>query len=173
MTTAPHMFVAVVPPQGAIDTIDKLPTRAQRGVRYTRREQWHITLKFLGSTNPNDAAQALAAMGTPEADVTMGPAVSLMGTRVLIIPASGLNDMAAEVAVAFEGVGERQPDRDFTGHLTLARLKGAPLRDPSTISVLGAPISIDFHVAEVVLFETSVTAEGTTQTAIAKKSLTS
>ncbi len=166
-----QMYVAVVPPPEVIELIDGLPTRAQRGVRYTRRDRWHITLKFLGETDPEEAAAVLGQMDGSAADVVLGPTVSLMGPRVVIVPASGLDELAAAAAAAFDGIGEPLPDRDFTGHLTLARLKGAPLRDPSSISVLGAPISATFRAASVVLFENTFEPDGTTRTLVAEKAL--
>lgn len=165
------MYVAVVPPPEVIDAIDNLPTRAQRGVRYTKRDRWHVTLKFLGPTNPNEAVAALAELEAAAADVVLGPAVSLLGSRILMIPVAGLEDLAAATAAALADVGEPQPERDFTGHLTLARLKGAPLRDPSTIAVLGAPIEASFHAASLVLFETTIAPEGSTRTRVAEIAL--
>lgn len=152
--TAPtqRMFVAVTPPADVLRAIDDLPTRAQRGVRYTRRDQWHITVLFLGDADPTEATEALDGLAASPAEVTLGPAVTLLGTRVLIVPASGLEELAASTATAFAGIGEQQDDRDYLGHLTLARLKGAPLRDPATVSVLGAPVDERFMATRLTLF---------------------
>jgi 2'-5' RNA ligase len=170
MTTGQQMYLAVGPPPEVIDTIDSLPTRAQRGVRYTRRERWHITVRFLGEADPEAALAALGDLDASAANVVLGPEVSLLGPRVLIIPAAGLEELAADSATAFDGIGEPL-DREFNGHLTLARLKGAPLRDPSMISVLGAPISATFLATSLMLFETGSTPEGATHTVIAEKPL--
>jgi 2'-5' RNA ligase len=119
--TGQQFYVAVLPPAEIIDAIGDLPTKAQRGVRYTKRDQWHITVKFLGASDPDAAVSALADLEAPVAKATLGPAVSMLGARVLMIPVSGLDDLAAVSSAAFAGVGEPQPDREFSGHLTLAR----------------------------------------------------
>ncbi len=168
-----QLYVAVLPPAEVIHLIDELPTKAQRGVRYTKRDQWHITLKFLGLTEPNAALAALEGVDASEAEVHLGPEVSLLGPRVVMIPATGLDGLAATTAAAFAGVGEPQPERDFEGHLTLARLKGAPLRDPAIVPVLGAPISTSFQARSIVLVQTEVTPEGTQRTVIGERDLAS
>jgi 2'-5' RNA ligase len=169
--TGQQLHVAVLPPPEVIDAIGDLTTKAQRGVRYTKRDQWHITVRFLGVSDADAAVTALADMEAPAADATLGPAVSLLGPRVLMIPVSGLDDLAAACSAAFAGVGEPQPDREFSGHLTLARLKGAPLRDPTVVPLLGAPISATFRASSVVLVQTEVTPDGTDRTVIAEKAL--
>ena len=169
--TGEQLYVAVLPPPEIIDAIDDLPSRAQRGVRYTRRDQWHITVKFLGASDPNVAVAALADMEASAAEATLGPAVSLLGARVLMIPVSGLDELATASSAAFAGVGEPQPDREFSGHVTLARLKGAPLRDPSVVSLLGAPISATFRASSIVLVRTEMTTDGTDRTVIGEKAL--
>lgn len=169
--TGQQLYVAVLPPPEIIDAIGDLPTKAQRGVRYTKRDQWHITVKFLGASDPGAAVSALADLEARAAKATLGPAVSLLGGRVLMIPVSGLDGLAAASSTAFAGVGEPQPDREFSGHLTLARLKGAPLRDPSMVRLFGAPISATFRASSVVLVSTETTTDGTERTVIAEKTL--
>lgn len=166
-----RLFVAVVPPPEVIDLIADLPTRALRGVRYTKRDQWHVTIKFLGQVETADALHALDQVEASTTQVTLGPAVTLLGTRIVILPAVGLDDLAEATATAFDGVGEPQPPRDFAGHLTLARLKGAPLRDPRLVSVLGAPISATFSAATLTLIKTELKPEGATHTIVAEKAL--
>ena len=160
-----------MPPPEIIDAIDLLPTRPQRGVRFTRRTQWHITVKFLGKTNTDDALRALADMDARATEATLGPEVVLLGSRVVMIPVAGLDDLANAVNTAFSGVGEDQDARDFVGHVTLARLKGAPLRDPGLVSVLGAPMTASFGVHTLALIKTEVGPEGTVHTQLAEKVL--
>jgi 2'-5' RNA ligase len=127
-------------------------------------------MRFLGDCERHEALEALELLQAPAADVTLGPAVELLGPRVVMIPASGLNDVAAEVAKTFSHVGE-PTERDFDGHLTLARLKARPLRDPSMVSVLGAPISTTWHVGTIDLWKSEVTQEGAVHTLVATQNL--
>lgn len=168
-----RLFLAVVPPTEVVDTISNLPTEPRRGVRYTRRAQWHITIRYLGDSVLNDALQALASFTAPATTVTLGPEVSLLGSRVVMVPAAGLDELAATAAIAFADVGEPQERPPFTGHLTLARLKGAPLRDPSIVEVLGAPIHAQFPAGAISLIKTEPTSDGVLYTPLAQQELTS
>lgn len=164
------MFLAVTPPPQIIDVISDLPTRALRGVRFTRRAQWHISLRFLGDVERHHALNALEQVHAPQATVTLGPEVTLLGTRVVVVPALGLDDLAATVNTCFDGVGE-PVEREYKGHLTLARLKGRPLRDPSLVSVLGAPVSATFTAESVELWKSTLEDTGSTYTLVASQEL--
>lgn len=168
--TIERMYLAVRPPPEVIDIVSDLPTKPLRGVRYTRRDQWHITLRFLGDVERNDALAALAQLHAPTATATLGPSVQLLGTRVVMVPASGLDEVATAVGETFADVGEPN-ERDFAGHLTLARLKGRPLRDPSLVSVLDAAISATFFVDTVELWKSELSNDGATHTLVASQEL--
>lgn len=164
------MFLAVRPPDDVIAAIGDLPTRALRGVKFTRRAQWHITLRFLGDCERHRALEAFAALQAPKATVTLGPEVSLLGNRVVMLAATGLDAVADSVAETFADVGEPN-ERDFAGHLTIARLKGRPLRDPSLVSVLGTPFSHTFDTSEIELIKSEIGPEGATHTLVATQDL--
>jgi len=166
-----RLFLAVEPPPEVIDAVDDLPTRARRGVRYTKKAQWHITIRFLGDSILADALHALAIFEAPATTVTLGPEVSLLGERVVMVPATGLDSLAEAAAEAFAHVGEPQSYPNFNGHLTLARLKGAVLRDPSMVEVLGAPIHEEFEATSLVLYKTESTSDGMAYTAVAERQL--
>lgn len=168
--TTERMFVAVTPPASVIDAISDLPTRALRGVSFTRRNQWHITLRFLGDCQRHEALGALEEFQAPAAEVTLGPEVSLLGDRIVMLPVLGLDELASTVAVAFADVGE-PTDRDFAGHLTLARLKGRALRDPSMVSVIGAPFSATWRTESIDLWKSEVTSDGAVHTLVASQTL--
>lgn len=164
------MYLAVRPPPDVVDTISDLPTVPLRGVRYTRRDQWHVTMRFLGEVERDDALGVLAAVAAPAAKVTLGPDVQLLGARVVMVPAAGLDELAAVVNSAFAAIGEPAA-HEFSGHLTLARLKGRPLRDPSLVSVIGAPISASFDVDTLELWRSELSSDGATHTLVASQEL--
>jgi 2'-5' RNA ligase len=112
-----------------LDRLEALP-RADPpgpGVRWTTRDQWHVTLRFLGDADPGEVVAALEPVGPrfPPLEVTLGPRVGRLGRGILMVPVSGLDDLAAEVIRATAGLGRPPEPRPFLGHLTLARLKGA------------------------------------------------
>lgn len=170
--TIERMFVAITPPPEVIDVLSDLPTKPQRGVKFTRRSQWHITLRFLGSCERAVAINALADLETRARSglVTLGPSVTLLGERIVIVPAVGAEELAAQAAAAFAGVGQEAP-HDFIGHLTLARLKGAPLRDPDSVSVLGAPCSATFEYTTIDLYKVDLKPDGAEYTLVAQAEL--
>jgi len=168
--TIERMYLAVRPPPEVVDIISDLPTKPLRGVRFTRRDQWHITLRFLGDVERHHALEALSRVQAQQTTVTLGPDVQLLGSRIVMIPALGLDAVAAEVNEQFAQVGEPN-ERDFAGHLTLARLKGRPLRDPSLVSVLEAPISATFGVDTIELWKSEVGPDGADHTLVASQEL--
>lgn len=166
-----RFFVAALLDEAAYDTIDNLPTKAQRGVKWTRRMSWHITLRFLGECEIGPAIAALAAVDAAAPTATLGPEVTLLGERVLMVPVGGLDSLAESVTSAFDGVGEPQGDRPFLAHLTLARLKGHPLRHPESISVLGHEVDVSWQVGEIVLVKSELKPEGAEHSVVATRQL--
>jgi 2'-5' RNA ligase len=128
-----RLFVGVWPPEDVLDAIAALPQVG--ATRWTRREQWHVTLHFIGDVDSPDVwverVQEVASRFAPRT-VTLGPATKILGKDVLMIPASGLDDVAA----AFS-------DEKFRGHLTLARRASRDLA--------GEPFNASFAAREIAL----------------------
>jgi 2'-5' RNA ligase len=47
----PRLFLAVRPPEDVVAELMSLRRKDQRGVRFVRPEQWHVTLRFLGDAD--------------------------------------------------------------------------------------------------------------------------
>ena len=122
----PRLFLAVFPPQDTINRLGELERPEVEGLRWTGPEQWHITLRFLGEAEQGDAEDSLRDFRGSASTVRLGPASRRLGARALVLPADGLRDLAAEVRVRTEAVGQPLDRRDFTGHLTLALASGSP-----------------------------------------------
>ena len=54
-----RLFVAVWPPPEVLDVLAALPRTERPGVRWTTRDQWHVTLRFLGMADPAEAVEAV------------------------------------------------------------------------------------------------------------------
>jgi 2'-5' RNA ligase len=116
-----RLFVALWPPATVVEALRVLPRDAHPDVRWTTEDQWHVTLRFLGSVDDVDGVvAALAAVRHPPVDVAVGPATTRLGEGVVMLPASGVDSLAA--AMPFP------TDRPFTGHLTVARIRGRRTR---------------------------------------------
>jgi 2'-5' RNA ligase len=145
-----RLFVAVRPPPEVIDAIAALPRPERHGIRWSRPDQWHVTLRFLGDVDdPAPVAEGLRVRLASEgpAQVTLGPATAKLGRGVLMIPVHGLDDLAATVVEATRNAVPVPEDAfAFRGHLTLAR---CPRSVPSW--AIGTPIDAAWTADEVEL----------------------
>jgi 2'-5' RNA ligase len=144
------------------------------GARWTRREGWHVTLKFLGSTWPrlvdevreavSSAAAGSEAFQTELTEIGVFPSVR----RARVIWA-GLADPEGRFTRMVADLDERLADhfvpekRAFTPHLTLARL--TPPRDLGEF-IAGLPgMSVGsepFPVDRLVLYRSHLSPKGAT-----------
>lgn len=151
----PRLFVAVTPPADVLDLVDALPRPEERGVRWTRRDQWHVTLRFLGEASVDDAIESLSSVSASAVDVELGPAVSRLGRNVICVPAHGLGALAEAVGSATAGIGEPPDPRPFAGHLTLARLK-----QRGSCGLAGQPFSARFRADRFELVRSELRSDG-------------
>ena len=109
-----RLFFAVWPPDEVVDELTALRRKDQRGVRFVRPENWHITLRFLGEAEPGRVIDAMDRWRCAPARVILGPAVDVLADRMLVIPAAGLETVADEVTKRTRAIGE-PPRRRFVG----------------------------------------------------------
>jgi len=155
----PRLFVTVWPSDEVLSTIAALPRPDVEGLRWTTRDQWHVTLRFFGSVELEPAADALRSVSSPATRGVLGPTTGRFGKRVLHVPVAGLDAVAEAVLRATEKVGKPPEPRPFTGHLTLARARdrrrGVDLR-----SFVGTPVAGEWPVTEVCLVESRLSPKG-------------
>lgn len=141
-----RLFVAVWPPADVLDALGALHRPVAAGGRWTRRDQWHVTLRFLGPADPDEVTSALAGLRHAPVEAVVGPEVGLLGEGVVQVPVAGLDSLAKAVVSLTAGLGRPPEDRPFVGHLTLARVAGEP-----PAGVLGQSLSTSFPVDAVAL----------------------
>jgi 2'-5' RNA ligase len=156
-----RLFVAVWPTEEVVEELTALRRKDQRGVRFVPPENWHVTLRFLGETNPDAVIAALDGAEFPPSTGRVGPGVDVLSERALVIPVAGLDDLAAVVRDRTTGLGQAARRR-FVGHLTLARLK--PHADMP--GVLGSFVQTEFAVREVTLVQSRLDPDGARYTTI-------
>jgi RNA 2',3'-cyclic 3'-phosphodiesterase len=169
-------FVAVRPPDGALDAAEALvdsELSSIAGARWTTREQRHLTLQFLGNHADIDAVgAALGALALRSGTVALGGVgvfPSARRARVLWVGvatgSSFLAQLSAAVGALLAPLGHEPEERQYHPHLTLARFKASlDLRDVIAAHAdraVGAPFPVD----EVVLYESSVRNTGARYTA--------
>lgn len=147
------------------------------GLRWTRPEEWHLTLAFLGEAEGRlpeiSAAMGRALDGRPALDLALdgwgtfprhdgpgpgdgAPTGRGTGNRASVVWAGvagdGLLDLAEALAEAARGAGVHVPSRPFVPHITLARSR--PPRDATDIlRVLGPVSSASWRADRVDLVE--------------------
>jgi 2'-5' RNA ligase len=156
-----RLFVAVWPPADVLDAVAALHRPAVVGARWTGRDQWHVTLRFIGEVDDSMAGEVAAAvgrLGLAPVEARLGPAVELLNQRVVSVPVAGLDGFGPAVIEATRSFGKPPERRPFRGHLTLARLTGVRRRDLA--GVLGTPIDAAWTVAEVHVVRSRLSPKG-------------
>lgn len=148
-----RLFVAAWPDDATIAALSSLPRADERGVRWSRAEQWHVTLRFLGMSDPSEVIERLSSAAVPPADAHLGPTIEWLGPQ-LVVPVAGVDSLAQAVTRATDDIGE-PPRPRFRGHLTLARTRGN-----ATPSLLGHPFEATFAIREVAVVRSDLTADG-------------
>ncbi len=138
-------------------------------MRWTRPENVHLTLKFLGEVPEGEIEQIGAALRKACADHTpfdaslssFGAFPSARRARVIWAGAGAgsekLRALAADVETAFEPLGFGREDRTFVPHATLGRVRGKPVKLELPAVVPGEP---GFGISRVELMVSRLAAEG-------------
>ena len=135
MTRRRPLFVAVRPPSTLAAELDAaLEPTSCPDLRWSHPDDLHVTLHYLGPTDPEPVVEALdaALAGLTVTAVELGPGLVELGTAVALT-AAGLDDLAAQVRSAVEHLGQPPTFPDFLGHLTVGRWT-ADRRDPSLLA---------------------------------------
>lgn len=142
-----RLFVAVWPPEEVLDGLADVERPRDQGVKWVAPENLHLTLRFLGDADEDEVVERLGDADLPAAAVSLGPAFDVWWERSLVVPAAGLEELAAAVQRATRGLGSSPARRRFAGHLTVARLarRARPRR------AAGLRFSARFDVEEVAL----------------------
>jgi len=142
-----RLFIALTIPEAVKAEIEKAQAELRRAlpkecVRWTIREQFHLTLKFLGDVD----AQRVEALTDAVRGVGQGfAALELRAERIGVFPDlrrprvlwAGVRDPREElprlqgaVEAATRDFSKEEPGERFTGHVTLGRIKA--MRRPET-----------------------------------------
>lgn len=135
-----RLFVALMPPAEALAELraatEALHAELGPALRWTRPEQWHLTLAFLAEVDDPTRAELAGRLGRVAAraaplTLSIG-AGGRFGDRVLWVRVRGDTDrlrrLAGSVRAAARRSGLPVEDRPYRPHLTLARSSGADLR---------------------------------------------
>jgi 2'-5' RNA ligase len=135
-----RLFIAINLPEDLLDTLTVTQRQLQRKLtayplRWSRPEGIHLTLKFLGDTDPArvpDIVESLNRVAARHApfELAVGGLGMFPNARRPSVLWVGVNDadhrlrhLAADVDKAMAKLGWQREKRPFSGHLTLARVK--------------------------------------------------
>lgn len=190
-TKSLRLFVAIELPRAVCEAVGE-GQRALRGAlrgsraSWTRPEQFHLTLKFLGAVDAADA-EAMAAGLSGVADVCEPPQLAAAGVgffpsarspRVAWVGIRAVRgDLGALQTAVEQAVGpysEQEAEGRFHAHVTLARIKEFARGDALALGqwVRGWE-TVDFGTwvaPELVLMKSVLAPEGAVHTAVARVS---
>jgi 2'-5' RNA ligase len=89
-----------------------------------------------------------------------------LGRSTVVVPVAGLDQLAAATIEATAEVGVPPDPRPFTGHLTIARLKGR-----AACGVAGQPFRATFPVREIHLVRSHLDSSGARYEVVASRQL--
>jgi len=162
-------FIAVRPPDAVLDAVAARTSNYELdGARRTTREQWHLTLQFLGDDVDLAAVgEALAELETPPGMVQLsgaGPIDYRKRSLVLVLFArvgkEWLAGLADEVARRLAPLGYERDQRQFLAHLTLARCRVRTLMTTAAAAIGPEPVGDAWLVDHVTLFESRLLPTG-------------
>ena len=132
----PRLFIALEIPQSAALSLSLL-RGGLPGARWIDRENFHITLRFIGDIDhrtADEVVEALDRVSRPEFTLTLA-GTGFFGSKkphsiwAGVQPSSQLATLQADIERACQRIGLPPEPRKFTPHVTLARLKNARVDD--------------------------------------------
>ncbi|MBL8154271.1 MAG: RNA 2',3'-cyclic phosphodiesterase [Anaerolineae bacterium] len=178
----PRLFVAIDLPDPVKDDLTEL-CYGIRGVRWVKREQLHLTLRFIGDVEDDLLDTLSDALGQVRAapfsfqlqGVGQFPprgAPRIIWTGVKAPP--DLKRLHGQIESVLQPLGIDPEDRPFSPHITLARLKEAPASE-SLRQFFGRHVhfkSAPIPVSRFVLYSSLLAPEGPTYTVEGQFALT-
>jgi 2'-5' RNA ligase len=127
-----RLFTALAIPDAVAETLWSMQAGVP-GARWQKREQLHLTLRFIGEVDGREAAaidDALVAISAPSFPLAL-KAVGSFGGRTPrdlwagVTPSESLKHLQRKIESALQRIGLEPEARKFVPHVTLARLKAA------------------------------------------------
>jgi 2'-5' RNA ligase len=187
-----RLFIALAVPEDVKDRVERAQQQMRRalrdgGVKWTPREQFHLTLSFLGNV-PRQAIDGLAsslqaacrgfgALRLQAAGVGFFP--NARRPRVIWVGMRDADERLAQLAKAVQEVSRQitgeAPEERFAGHLTLGRVK--ELRSGTAESLaraaepLAAEVFGDWRAGEARLMRSELSSQGARHSVVSVISL--
>lgn len=131
------------------------------GARWIDVENYHVTLRFIGDVDDavaDDVADILMRVHRPAMQIELDGLGTFGGNKphslyARVRPDPALSALQAEHERLMQRIGLRPEQRNFTPHVTLARLRGVPARAAATyLGLRGGFFAPSFTVDRFVLY---------------------
>ncbi len=169
--------------RAALSALRRELERCRARVRWVRPENVHVTLKFLGEVNGETAAQVGAVMEEAAGGGPFRFAVEGLGTfpprgkpRVIWAGVSdgadAVSRLQARLEKGLQPIGFRK-EQNFVPHLTIGRVK-SPKNAEKLLPAIEGHAGTMFGwctAAEMVLFESTLTPQGSVYSTVVKQAL--
>jgi len=187
-----RLFVAIELPEAVKQAIENTQDELRaalpaESIRWTRREQFHLTMRFLGSVEApqvdrlNEALRR-ACTGSGELQLRAGRIGVFPGGRRPRVVWAGVDDGAGKLLLlqrSIEGATasftNEPPQEKFTGHITLARCREINRTDAATLATLVDKMAArsfgEWTAASVEVIRSQPTSRGSRYTTLASVSL--
>lgn len=153
-----------------IESLKKLSKSHQ--IRWTRSENLHITLQFVGEVQGKDVDQLIAAVQDELKDLDMHLHLNVgelhlfpdpHRPRVLVLnvsPQADLAKLSAQIGRGVVKVGYEIESRQFRAHLSIGRIKTSQKSALNFLADIDAPHLEAFEINDIVLFQSEPHPEG-------------
>ena len=177
----PRLFTGIEIPSGVADALDML-RGGLPGARWIDRENYHITLRFIGDIDVREAdkvAEALDGIRRESFELSLEGLASFGGRKPRAVVASVaasemLSELQEEQERLMRRIGLDPEPRKYTPHVTLARLRETSSLDVADyLSARGYFRTAPFLVDEFVLFSARASTGGGPYVAEARFGLSS
>ena len=151
-----RLFIAIALPEEAKRALKLAQDELKAGLtgsalRWTRPDQYHLTLKFLGDVEDSSVSEIIRALrrscsGFPQLEMRAEGAGVFPNLRRPRVIWAGVRDGAEALTLLQEGIelalepfAFGREERDFNGHITLARCQLPCLEGRETVSCSSDP----------------------------------
>jgi RNA 2',3'-cyclic 3'-phosphodiesterase len=177
VTGLARAFVAAVPPDEVLDALEaRIAILAEEPspLRWLPRQQWHITLAFLGRVDDAEALRAALVSVTcehPPFTLQLGTGGAFPAPRRatvlwvgVALGAPEITGLATTVRAAAAGLADHAEDRPYHPHLTVARAP-RPRSLTGPVDAIGThPIGAPWTVTDVSVIESDTRPAGAVHT---------
>ena len=164
----PRLFTGIEIPAGVGEALDRL-RGGLPGARWIDRENYHVTLRFIGDVDDvaaQEAAYVLGQVRRPAFDLHFDGLAAFGGRKPRAVVANvtaeqAVIDLQAEQERLMRRIGLAPEPRKYIPHVTLARLRNSSSLDVADyLSARGYFRTAPFTVSRFVLFSSRASTGG-------------